>query len=48
MGLSYHTVNTYVDYLEQTYLVRRLPPYGANIRKRLVKREICPRAKCLL
>lgn len=37
MGLSYHTVNSYVDYLEQAYLVRRLPPYGANIRKRLVK-----------
>jgi predicted AAA+ superfamily ATPase len=37
MGLSYHTVNTYLDYLEQTYLIRRLPPYSANIRKRLVK-----------
>jgi len=37
MGLSYHTVNTYLDYLEQTYLIRRLPPYSANVRKRLVK-----------
>src|SRR4030042_6234180 len=37
MGLSYHTVNSYLDYLEQTYLIRRLQPYYANIRKRLVK-----------
>jgi uncharacterized protein len=37
MGLSYHTINTYLDYLEQTYLIRRLPPYSANVRKRLVK-----------
>jgi predicted AAA+ superfamily ATPase len=37
MGLSYHTVNNYLDYLEQAYLIRRLPPYHANIRKRLVK-----------
>jgi predicted AAA+ superfamily ATPase len=37
MGLSYHTINTYLDYLEQTYLIRRLQPFSANIRKRLVK-----------
>jgi predicted AAA+ superfamily ATPase len=37
MGLSYHTVNSYVDYLEQAYLVRRLQPFSTNIRKRLVK-----------
>jgi hypothetical protein len=37
MGLSYHTINTYLDYLEQTYLIRRLQPLSANIRKRLVK-----------
>ena len=37
LGLSYHTVNTYIDYLEQAYLVRRLPAYATNIRKRLVK-----------
>jgi predicted AAA+ superfamily ATPase len=30
-------VNSYLDYLEQAYLVRRLQPYSANIRKRLVK-----------
>ena len=38
MALSYHTVNKYLDYLDGAFLVRRLPPYHANIRKRLVKR----------
>ena len=38
LGVSYHTVNDYVDYLAGAFLVRRLPPYLANIRKRLVKR----------
>ncbi len=37
MGLSYHTVNSYLDYLEGAFLIRRLPTYQANIRKRLVK-----------
>jgi hypothetical protein len=37
LGVSYHTVNRYVDILEQTFLVRKLPPYVANIGKRLVK-----------
>jgi len=37
LGLSYHTVDTYVDYLEQAYLVHRLPAYASNIKKRLVK-----------
>ncbi|MSO36119.1 MAG: ATP-binding protein [Acidobacteria bacterium] len=37
LGVSYHTVNRYVDVLEQTFLIRRLPPFFANIRKRLVK-----------
>jgi len=37
MGLSYHTVNSYLDFLEHAYLIRKLPPYFANIRKRLVK-----------
>ena len=37
LGLSYHTVNAYVDYLEQAYLLRRLPAYATNIKKRLVK-----------
>lgn len=37
MGLSYHTVNSYLDFLEQAFLIRKLAPYAANIRKRLVK-----------
>jgi len=37
LGVSYHTVNRYVDILDQTYLIRKLPPYFANIGKRLVK-----------
>jgi len=37
MGTSYHTVNHYIDILEQTFLIRKLSPYFANIGKRLVK-----------
>ena len=37
LGVSYHTVNRYVDILEQAFLVRKLPPFFANVRKRLVK-----------
>jgi len=37
LGVSYHTVNTYADCLEQAYLLRRVLPYQANIRKRLIK-----------
>lgn len=37
LGVSYHTVNRYVDVLEQTFLVRKLAPYYRNIGKRLVK-----------
>jgi hypothetical protein len=38
LGLSYHTVNSYVDYLEGAFLIRRLPPYRPSIPKRLIKR----------
>ncbi len=37
LGLSYHTVNDYHDYLAGAFLVRRLAPFHANVRKRLVK-----------
>ena len=37
LGISYHTVNTYLDYFIGAFLVRSLPPYHANIKKRLVK-----------
>lgn len=37
LGVSYHTVNRYVDILEQTFLIRKLMPFYANIGKRLTK-----------
>lgn len=37
LGLSQPTVVRYVDILEQSFLVRRLPPFFRNIGKRLVK-----------
>lgn len=37
LGVSYHTVQRYVDILERTFLVRRLSPYHRNIGKRLIK-----------
>lgn len=37
LGLSYHTVDAYLDHLEGAFLVRRLPAFHANLRKRLVK-----------
>ncbi len=37
LGISYHTVDRYLDILEQTFLIRKLPPFFANLRKRLVK-----------
>lgn len=37
MGLSHPTVNSYVDYLEGAFLVRRLRPFVANLKKRLVR-----------
>lgn len=37
LGLSYHTVNSYVDFLEGAFLVRRLPPWLPNLKKRLVR-----------
>ena len=36
-GVSYHTVNRYVDILCDAFMVRRLMPYGTNLGKRLVK-----------
>lgn len=37
LGLSYHTVNSHLDFLEAAYLVRRLPPWSGNLRKRLTR-----------
>lgn len=36
-GISYHTVQKYLDMLESTFMVRRLKPWYANIGKQLVK-----------
>jgi predicted AAA+ superfamily ATPase len=37
LGLSYHSVNGYLDFLEGAFLVRRLSPWSGNLRKRLVR-----------
>lgn len=37
LGVSYHTVQRYVDVLESVFLVRRLPPFFRNVGKRLAK-----------
>jgi predicted AAA+ superfamily ATPase len=37
LGLDYKTVNSYLDFLEGAFLVRRLQPFHGNIGKRLVK-----------
>ncbi len=37
LGISHPTVTRYVDILERSFLLRRLPPYFRNIGKRLVK-----------
>ena len=37
LGLSYHTVDHYLEYLQNAYLILSLASYHANVRKRLVK-----------
>jgi uncharacterized protein len=37
LGLSVPTIQGYLDFLEQAFLIRRLPPWFVNIGKRLVK-----------
>lgn len=37
LGLSHPTVNSYLDYLVGAFLIRSLPPYASNLRKRLVR-----------
>jgi len=39
LGITHPTVNSYVDYLEGAFLVRRLRPFAANLKKRLARRE---------
>jgi hypothetical protein len=37
LGVSHHTVRSYLDLLERTYMLRTLPPFSANLKKRLIK-----------
>ena len=37
LGLTHPTINRYLDFLEGVFLVRRLPAWSTNLRKRLVK-----------
>ena len=37
MGINYQTASAYADFVEGSFLVRRLPPFHANVAKRLVK-----------
>lgn len=37
LGLSVPTIQHYLDFLEQAFLIRRLSPYFVNIGKRLIK-----------
>jgi len=37
MGVSSHTIRRYIDLLEQTFVIRALPPYEGNLKKRLIK-----------
>lgn len=37
LGIGATSVRRYLDFLEAAYLIRRLPPYYANVGKRLVK-----------
>lgn len=37
MGLSHTTIRTYIDLLEQTFMIRTIPAYETSLKKRLVK-----------
>jgi hypothetical protein len=37
LGISYHTIGNYLDLMEGHFLIRRLPSYFPNIKKRIVK-----------
>jgi predicted AAA+ superfamily ATPase len=39
LGVNYHAVQHGLDLLEGVFLIRRLPPFFSNIRKRLVKSQ---------
>lgn len=37
MGLTHPTIRRYIDLLEQTFIIRTLQPFEANVKKRMVK-----------
>jgi len=37
MGVSHNTARSYIDILEKTFMVRVLPPFAVNLKKRTVK-----------
>ncbi len=37
LGFTNHTINKYIDFLEGTFMVNRLPPFFVNAKKRIVK-----------
>ncbi len=37
LGVSHHTVQSYLDILSETFILRVLPPFEANLKKRLIK-----------
>lgn len=37
LGVSYHTIQSYLDLLEQTYMIRVLRPLNSNLNKRMTK-----------
>lgn len=37
LGITHHTARSYIDLLSKTFMLRMLPPFEANAKKRLVK-----------
>ena len=37
LGLTHPTIKRYIDLLEQTFIVRTIPPFEVNVKKRLIK-----------
>ena len=37
MSVSSHTINSYMDVLEKTFMIRILRPFEVNVKKRFVK-----------
>jgi len=37
LGVSSHTIRSYIDILQQTFIIRVLSPFSTNVKKRLIK-----------